>query len=60
MPSAILFPLMTSSLAKFAIDNIVFEYGYKDEIEIELEREKSKIKLENQRFEIMLKLLSSR
>jgi len=56
----LLFPQLTSELAKLAIDNAVFEIGYREEIELEIKREESKIELENSRFEVMLKLLAAR
>ena len=60
LPSELLFPQLTSELAKLAIDNAVFEIGYREEIELEIKREESKIELENSRFEVMLKLLAAR
>lgn len=53
MPCEILFPKTTfSPMVELAINNIIFEIGYKDELELE----KLRIELENKRIEAMLSM----
>ena len=60
LPTDILFPNLQSSLIKLVIDNLIFEYGFQEEIDLEIKREENKIKLDNQRLEILIKALASR
>ena len=46
-PSEILFPGTANPNIRLAIDNIVFEIGYKEELEMELEIRKAEMERQN-------------
>ena len=59
-PSEILFPNRKNPNWMMAIDNLIFEYGYEDEINEEIEIMKAKAKREDAMFEAFMKILGGR
>lgn len=59
-PSQILFPKRKNPLWMLAVDNLVYEIGYEEELRADLEIRKAEIGRETQMFEFLMKFLDRR
>lgn len=56
-PSQILYPRLKNTLFSLAIDNAVFELGYRKELDIQMERDKLNIKSETEHISMFARII---